>query len=91
MRAIRTINQPVPFRGTREEAEANYQSHKWWHDPESWDMMCDHCGSKGWHKAAEYPCGVEPPREDVIIVVDSNGNVYECDPSLFALGIMGKP
>lgn len=56
-----TLNRPIPFQGTPEEAEANYHSHTFSGE----DDRCFACDCKPWHKAADYPCGVEPPRETV--------------------------
>jgi hypothetical protein len=56
-------NVPVPFQGTKEEAEANYLTHSWW----SFDgtPVCGECDAKAWHQAAKYPCGTEPERLNV--------------------------
>jgi hypothetical protein len=57
------VNRPIPFRGTLEEAAANYATHRFLdYDGE---QECDVCLSKPWHVAASYPCGQEPPRETV--------------------------
>ena len=58
-----TTNRPVAFQGTKEEAEANYRTHRFtsWGD----EQECMECYCKPWHQAAKYPCGVEPPRETV--------------------------
>lgn len=55
------VNQPVTFPGTKEEAAANRASHHWY----NWDgeILCSECEHKVWHVGANYPCGVEPPRE----------------------------
>ena len=57
---LSSVNEPVPFGGTHEEADENYNTHQWYE--EFGDIVCAHCGSKQWHKAAFYRCGVEPPR-----------------------------
>jgi hypothetical protein len=87
MKVIQLINEPVPFAGTQEEADANYATHAWWDDPQDWERYCDNCGSKGWHKAAFYPCGQEPPRRDVVVWVDAQGETHATHPTLAALGI----
>jgi hypothetical protein len=53
-------NYPVPFQGTREEAKANYLTHRW----RAFDdcPVCIDCDAKEWHQAATYPCGTEPDR-----------------------------
>lgn len=91
MKIVMTINEPVPFMGTQDESDANFATHQWWYDPQTWEQMCDHCGSKAWHKAASYPCGAEVPRRDVVIAEDGNGKRYTCDPALFAVGVLGMP
>lgn len=62
------LDRPIRFEGTPEQREANYRTHLWlsYGDPEDAEIYCD-CGSKPWHAAAEYPCGVEPPRETVLV------------------------
>lgn len=59
-----TINEPVPFSGSAEQAIENYNSHVWCMLDE-YECRCMACDSKPWHKAAFYPCGVEPPRHGV--------------------------
>lgn len=55
------IDRPLPFGGTREEAEANLATHEWgWCGDE---LVCFGCDSKPWHAGARYPCGSRPPRE----------------------------
>lgn len=53
-------NYPVPFQGTKEEAKANYLTHRW----RAFDdcPVCIDCDAKVWHQAATYPCGTEPDR-----------------------------
>ena len=53
-------NVPVPFQGTKEEAQANYLTHSWW--PYDGTLICGECDAKAWHQAADYPCGTEPER-----------------------------
>lgn len=54
------INEPVPFPGTADEAEANRATHRWdWCDP---DTRCWDCDSRPSHQAANYPCGADVPR-----------------------------
>ena len=62
------IVRPVPFTGTREEALANHQTHRWVYDGDV--MICMICDSKSWHESASYPCGEEPPREIIVTEVD---------------------
>lgn len=59
------INRPIRFEGTTQQKRANFNTHSWdggWGEE---TRICRDCGSKDWHAAAEYPCGVEPPRETV--------------------------
>ena len=56
-------NRPVQFDGTKEEREANYQTHHWVNDGDS--GRCMECDSKPWHTHANWPCGAEAPRENV--------------------------
>lgn len=58
-----TVDRPVPWPGTAEEAEANYWTHRWMTYDE--ERECDSCLSKPWHKSASYPCGAVVPRETV--------------------------
>ncbi len=53
-------SRPQPFIGDEEERLANHQSHRWG----SYDgqIQCAYCDVKMWHEAANYRCGVEPPR-----------------------------
>lgn len=89
MRICETINEPIPFQGTEEEAQANFATHHWWQDPDDWEMMCDNCGHKAWHKGASYPCGTEVPRRDVIVWFDAEGERHRNHPTLASLGIAG--
>ena len=68
------VNVPIPFQGTKEEAEANFQTHSFDGFPGELfsDSRCMYCDCKPWHAAAKYPCGVEPPRETIV----SRGNFY---------------
>lgn len=54
-------NFPVPFRGTKEQREANFRTHSWgaFYDD---CPVCMNCDAKVWHQAANYPCGTEPER-----------------------------
>lgn len=56
-----TIDRPIRWQGTPEQAAVNYRSH-WWQSYGE-ETECDRCLSKPWHAAASYPCGTEPPRE----------------------------
>lgn len=55
------LNEPVPFSGSAEEREANFLSHAWARESED-DWSCGRCDAKPYHAAANYPCGVDPPR-----------------------------
>ena len=67
------INRPIRFEGTDQQKRQNFNTHRWdgWGDSV---RICDKCGSKEWHAAAEYPCGVEPPRE--IVTFDKERNEW---------------
>lgn len=65
-----SINRPVAFPGTPEEAEANLRSHQWIFDEPGESPVCALCSHKSWHIGAKYPCGVEPPRETVFRLDD---------------------
>lgn len=56
-----TIDRPVDFSGTPDEAQANRRTHDWRVCDD--EVRCARCDSKSWHVAANYPCGDEPPRE----------------------------
>lgn len=58
-----TVNEPVPFGGTEQEAQQNFDSHGW--SFADGEMRCWNCDSKSWHVAAQYPCGANVPRHDV--------------------------
>lgn len=69
------VNRPVAFAGTESERAANYRTHDWCVvDPEE-PMRCMTCDAKTWHVAASYPCGTEPPRETVDVVVRSGREI----------------
>lgn len=60
---METINAPIPFQGTPEQAKENFATHEWF----TWDgceYRCGNCDSKPWHEAALYECGQEPPRAE---------------------------
>jgi hypothetical protein len=57
------MSAPIPFPGTPEAAQENRLSHNWGQVDE-FEFACWSCDAKPWHVAAEYPCGVEPPRTD---------------------------
>jgi hypothetical protein len=54
-----SINIPAPFKGTTEQAKANFKTHRFGNDD---DFRCGDCDCKPWHTASAYPCGEEPPR-----------------------------
>lgn len=61
-----TINSPMRFHGTAEQREANIDSHRWTtFDGE--EYRCTFCDCKPWHTAAQWPCGVDVPRQDVTL------------------------
>lgn len=62
-----TLDRPVAFDGTREQAAANYETHQWFFYDEG--AECDTCATRAYHEAANYPCGQEPPRETVVVYV----------------------
>lgn len=62
-----TVNRPVEFLGTEAERVANRATHQYAWDS---DPRCIYCDCKPWHVAADYSCGVEPPRETVELIVD---------------------
>ena len=64
------INEPVPFAGTPEQAEANFDTHQFCPDGEDYDARCISCDSKVWHKSAHYPCGTEVPRQVRVFFTD---------------------
>jgi len=58
-----TINAPIPFQGSRQEAEANFKTHDFY-QVDMFEYRCGKCDCKPWHEAAFYECGNEPPRKD---------------------------
>lgn len=87
------INVPALFDGTPEEAAANYDTHVWALLGDG-EMECLNCPTKPYHVAANYPCGVEPPRVVLTLEVprchicgDDDHDPADCpdnDPSLYA-------
>lgn len=64
-----TVNRPVAFAGSEEEKQANRTTHhfvtyQWGED--DFETRCLVCDARPSHVAADYPCGVEPPRETVV-------------------------
>ena len=56
------IDVPVPFRGTEQQRLANRNSHYF-----DWQSgRCIECDCKQWHEAADYPCGADVPRMELI-------------------------
>ena len=64
-----TINIPVQFAGSREQADLNYNSHRWAIVDEE-GLECNVCASRAYHVAANYPCGVEPPRKEISLATN---------------------
>lgn len=62
--ARKTADAPIPFGGSEEEAQANYDSHNWTALTDD-EIRCFNCDAKPWHRGAYYPCGTTPPRGDV--------------------------
>ena len=64
-----TINRPVRFQGTSDEAAVNRRTHHFvvtdWDEDGPCERRCADCDCKPWHAAADYPCGTEPPRETI--------------------------
>lgn len=59
-----TLNRPVKFPGTREQANRNFNTHAWGTiDGENY--ACGACDARPWSATAEYPCGEEPERETI--------------------------
>jgi len=61
---METINAPIPWQGTPEQAKANLATH----DFVTFDGVeyrCSNCDCKLWHAAALYNCMDEPPRADM--------------------------
>ena len=59
-----TLNRPVPFAGTEDEARKNFVSHNWRNVGDG-EVVCIDCEHKPWHVGASYPCGTEAPRGNV--------------------------
>lgn len=67
------MNAPIKFQGSEEERLVNRLTHNFVSfDPEE-PMECMDCCARTYHVAADYPCGVEPPREDTHIFVNGLG------------------
>lgn len=60
-----TIDRPVRFSGSDEQAAANRLTHSF--DYSDGDTRCMFCDCRPSHAAASYPCGEQPPREIVEI------------------------
>lgn len=60
-----TWDRPIPFDGPPEQRAINRASHAWIRPAPDETPECMDCMAKSWHAAADYPCGVEPPREQV--------------------------
>ena len=58
MAMIPVADGPVPFPGTAEQAARNNQTHFM-----NEDGRCYDCDSKVSHKAYDYPCGFDVPRQ----------------------------
>lgn len=71
------INQPVPFSGTNEEAEANFLTHQFGYDGDDFDARCMSCDAKVWHKAASYPCGTDVPRQVIVHFIVNGEHITE--------------
>ncbi len=60
-----SLNVPVPFDGTPEQARANRATHHFYttqYDEDSFETRCTDCDCKPGHQAANYPCGASVPR-----------------------------
>ena len=80
-----TINEPVPFTGTTEEAEANFATHSFGYDGDDYDARCMYCDAKVWHKAATYPCGSDVPRQVRVFFSDDTEQLMtEAEFHIFA-------
>ena len=62
-----TIDEPIPFAGTDEEARANYASHLFVGND---DPSCVRCDSRPFFLSASYPCGAEIPRQQRTVYSD---------------------
>lgn len=62
------VNRPVRFQGSEQERERNLASHHFvtyqWSEDDV-ETRCADCDCRPSHVAATYPCGTEPPREEV--------------------------
>lgn len=56
------VNAPLPFQGTEEERWANRATHHFSYYDHEEPAECIDCCARTYHVAADYPCGVEPPR-----------------------------
>lgn len=58
---VTTLDRPRDFDGTLEEIRENRETHRWAaYDDE---VVCARCDASNWSVAADYPCGIDPPRE----------------------------
>lgn len=62
-----TIEEPVPFTGTPDEARQNFATHSFTNDD---DPACLRCDVRVWMASASYPCGVEIPRQQRTVYSD---------------------
>jgi len=67
-----SVDEPIPFSGSDEEKTANTQTHYF----TAGSDRCAKCDCKVWHKAFEYECGTEPPRQIVDYLFDGTANYY---------------
>jgi hypothetical protein len=58
------MDMPVRFTGTDAERAENRATHHFaaMGGGDDYEVRCVNCDSKPWHAAADYRCGVEPPR-----------------------------
>lgn len=76
------VTYPVAFDGTAGEIRDNKKTHNWGaRDDEG--RECSECACREWHTAADYPCGVEPPRRTMttkpkltVLIHLSDGEVF---------------
>ncbi len=61
--------RPQRFQGSDSERWENRLTHRWGNF--DGQTMCGVCDAKPFHVAAEWPCGVNPPREPIEARVDS--------------------
>lgn len=60
------ITCPVPFQGTQEQARLNRETHAFTYSGfDDGDVRCDRCDCRPSYVAASYPCGEEPPQQEV--------------------------